>query len=61
MSYLVGGRTGEIGIRMAVGANRSEVGWRVMREIGILLVAGIIIGMPSPFPESAWSETCSMG
>ena len=46
MSYLVGRRTGEIGIRMALGANRSEVGWRVMREIGILVVAGIVIGVP---------------
>ena len=46
MSYLVSRRTGEIGIRMALGANRSEVGWRVMREIGILVVAGIVIGLP---------------
>ena len=46
MSYLVGRRTGEIGIRMALGANRSEVGWRVMREIGVLVVAGIVIGVP---------------
>jgi predicted permease len=46
MSYLVGRRTGEIGIRMALGANRSEVAWKVMREIGILVFAGIVIGVP---------------
>jgi ABC-type antimicrobial peptide transport system permease subunit len=46
MLYLVGRRTGEIGIRMALGANRSEVGWQVMREIGLLVVAGIVIGLP---------------
>ena len=46
MSYLVGRRTGEIGIRMALGANRSEVAWRVMREIGLLVLAGIVIGLP---------------
>ena len=46
MSYLVGRRTGEIGIRMALGANRSEVGWQVMREIGFLVLAGIVIGVP---------------
>ncbi len=46
MSYLVGRRTGEIGIRMALGANRSEVSWQVMREIGILVFAGIVIGVP---------------
>jgi predicted permease len=46
MSYLVGRRTGEIGIRMALGANRSEVGWQVLREIGLLVFAGIVIGLP---------------
>jgi ABC-type antimicrobial peptide transport system permease subunit len=46
MSYLVGRRTGEIGIRMALGADRARVGWQVMREIGLLVVAGIVIGLP---------------
>jgi predicted permease len=46
MSYLVSRRTGEIGIRMALGADRSEVAWRVMREIGLLVLAGIVIGLP---------------
>src|SRR5271170_6785005 len=46
MSYLVGRRTGEIGIRMALGANRSEVAWQVLREIGLLVLVGIVIGLP---------------
>jgi predicted permease len=47
MSYNVARRTGEIGIRMALGAPRSRVVWMVLREVLLLVVAGLVIGIPA--------------
>jgi predicted permease len=44
ISYLITRRRGEIGIRVALGANRSQVIGMVMREAGLLLLIGIVLG-----------------
>jgi predicted permease len=46
MSYMVGRRTNEIGIRIAIGASQANVRWLVMREIVLLVATGIAIGVP---------------
>jgi len=47
MSYAVTRRTREIGIRVAVGAQRQNVLWLVLRETLALALFGIAIGIPS--------------
>ena len=46
MSYAVGRRTRELGIRMALGARRSDMLWMVVRETLSLVALGIAIGIP---------------
>src|SRR5579872_4482873 len=44
MSYLVARRRNEIGIRMALGADRREIVAMVLRESGLLLGVGLLAG-----------------
>jgi predicted permease len=46
LSYAVAERTGEIGVRMALGAGHSGVLWMVLRDALILTLCGITIGLP---------------
>ena len=47
MSYAVVRRTSEIGIRVALGAQRGQVLWMVLRETTLLVAAGLGIGLPT--------------
>jgi len=52
MSYTVTRRTREIGIRAAVGAQRQNVLWLVLRETLALALLGIAVGIPTALVAS---------
>jgi putative ABC transport system permease protein len=46
MAFGVSGRTHEIGVRIALGAQRRDVCWLIMRRVVWLTVSGLAIGVP---------------
>jgi predicted permease len=47
VAYQITRRTGEVGIRLALGAQRRDVLWMFMRETLVVLAAGAAIGLPA--------------
>jgi predicted permease len=46
ISYGISRRVAELGLRMALGANRADVLWMVLKEAFLLVLAGVAAGVP---------------
>lgn len=49
LAFSVSARTGEIGVRMSLGAQRSHVQGMILREGGVLLATGLVLGVVGAF------------
>jgi predicted permease len=61
MAYTVNRRTSEIGIRMALGAQRGMIARMVLRETLLLVVCGLAVGVPVALIASRFMATQLFG
>jgi ABC-type antimicrobial peptide transport system permease subunit len=61
LAYSVLGRTAEIGTRMAIGAQKSHVISLVLRDLVLVLFAGLLLGLPFAFGATCWLESFLFG
>lgn len=61
MSYTVARRTSEIGIRMALGAQRTAVVWMVLREVLMLTAMALAISVPTALGTSKFIDSLLFG
>jgi ABC-type antimicrobial peptide transport system permease subunit len=57
MAYRVARRTNEIGIRMALGAERRRLMWMVLREVLAMSALGLAIGLPAVLATTRFVES----
>jgi predicted permease len=60
-SHAVAQRRREIGIRMALGAERASVLWGVLRQVLALAAAGVLIGVPAALGAGQLIESLLFG
>jgi predicted permease len=61
LAYLVTQRTQELGVRLALGAQREQVIWLVMRQAWWILLTGSVIGLTVSFLSSRMLASLGIG
>ena len=60
-SYAVARRTSEIGIRVALGAQRRDVLWMILKQVVVLACGGLAIGIPAAAAASKTARAMLFG
>jgi ABC-type antimicrobial peptide transport system permease subunit len=61
MAYAVTRRTSEIGIRMALGAQRRRIVWMVLREVLVLAAVGLAVGSAAVWQTTKFLQSFLFG
>jgi predicted permease len=61
LAYLVVQRTREIGIRMALGAESGDVRKLIVKEVGSMVITGVVVGLPLAYILARLSESLLFG
>ena len=61
LAYRVVRRTAEIGVRIALGATRGNVLWLILREDLVLVLAGIVLGLPVALASARLTQSLLFG
>jgi ABC-type antimicrobial peptide transport system permease subunit len=61
MSYIVSQRTGEIGVRLALGAEPGSVARMIVRQGGVVALAGVAVGLAAAFGGGRLIESLLYG
>jgi predicted permease len=59
--YVVSQRTREMGVRFALGAQRGDVIWLVMRQAGLLVITGVVLGLALAFASTRFIRSYLYG